>query len=98
MALWTVPTCGQEVLGFNVEIKGYGANTPPGFYAIAGCTAPHNVSNPMCGATTTYVHINVEAWSGGYPNLLADMEADMPSMAPRDLGSMGTESCLRGGC
>ena len=43
----------------------------------------------MCGATTTYVHINVEAWSGGYRTLLAEMEADMPSMAPKDLGSMG---------
>ena len=83
------PICRQEVLGFNVEIKGFGANSPPGFYAIAGCTAPQNVSNPMCGATTTYVHINVEAWSGGYRTLLAEMEADMPSMAPRDLGSMG---------
>ena len=80
---------GQEVLGFNAEQKGVGAGTPEGFYAIAGCAAPSNTSNPMCGGTTTYVHVNMEAWSGGYATLLAEMKAEMPSMAPKSLGSMG---------
>ena len=66
-----------------------GSGTPEGFYAIAGCAAPSKTSNPMCGATTTYVHINMEAWSGGYVSLLAEMKAEMPSMAPKSLGSMG---------
>ena len=79
----------QDVLGFNVEQKGVGASTPDGFFAIAGCLAPENSSDRMCGASTSYVHINVEAWSGGYQSLLAQMEADMPFMAPKSLGSMG---------
>ena len=77
------------MLGFNVEQKGVGASTPFGFFAIAGCVAPHNSSDRMCGASTTYVHINVEAWSGGYQTLLAEMEAEMPFMVPKSLGSMG---------
>ena len=71
-----------------------GASTPDGFFAIAGCMAPHNSSDRMCGASTTYVHINVEAWSGGYQTLLAQMEADMPFMAPKSLGPMGYEGLV----
>ena len=43
----------------------------------------------MCGATATYVHVNMEAWCGSYVSLLAEMKAEMSSMAPKSLGSMG---------
>ena len=66
-----------------------GASGPEGFRAVAGCRAPNNASNPMCDATTTYVHVNVEAWVGGFQTFLADMKAEIPSMAPKSLGSMG---------
>ena len=78
----------EEVLGLNVEVKGEGQSSTDAFYAVAGCTTPTDLTDRGCGADRSYVHVNVEAWEGGYADLLASMRATMPT-APKTLGSMG---------
>eukprot|EP00438_Fugacium_kawagutii_P019219 Skav226216 [mRNA] locus=scaffold2208:657627:660203:- [translate_table: standard] len=56
----------EEMLGYAIEFKGPGPDTPTGFYALAGCLDPTNATNQQCeGATRTSVHVNVEVWTGG---------------------------------
>ncbi|CAK9063452.1 unnamed protein product [Durusdinium trenchii] len=58
----------KDTLGYNVTKKGPGANTVDGFYAIAGCHMPQNITDRGCGPRMrTYVHFAVEGWTAGYP-------------------------------
>eukprot|EP00438_Fugacium_kawagutii_P001405 Skav212012 [mRNA] locus=scaffold3771:45198:48973:+ [translate_table: standard] len=50
----------QDILGYNVELKGPGGVTLDGFYALMGCSTPLISGDRGCNKSTTYVHINVE--------------------------------------
>jgi hypothetical protein len=77
------------MLGYKVELKGPGALTLDGFFALMGCSQPLNGTNRGCGPSVTYVHINVEVWTMGYAAEFAQIQAQYPQTAPKNLGNMG---------
>eukprot|EP00435_Cladocopium_sp_Y103_P075429 s332_g57.t1 len=79
----------QERLGYKVELKGPGALTLDGFFALMGCSQPLNGTNRGCGPSVTYVHINVEVWTVGYAAEWTQIQAQYPNKAPKNLGNMG---------
>lgn len=80
----------QEVMGYEVEMKGPGAGTVNGFFALAGCRKPMDSQDPDCdGVTRTLVHMNVEGWTEGYTPTWQMVQDKYPSMAPRNLGNAG---------
>jgi len=80
----------QEVVGYEVEMKGPGAGTVNGFFALAGCRKPMDSQDPDCdGVTHTLVHMNVEGWTEGYIPTWQMIQDKYPSMAPRNLGNAG---------
>eukprot|EP00435_Cladocopium_sp_Y103_P034027 s2350_g8.t1 len=78
-----------ERLGYKVALKGTGALTQDAFFALMGCTRPLNSADRGCGPSLTYVHINVEAWTDLYAETWAQVQAEFPNKAPKNLGNMG---------
>ena len=79
----------QEMLGYNTELKGTGGIAMDAFYALMGCTNPLGNADRGCGRSVTYVHINVEAWQEGYVDEWAQVQAQYPKVAPKNLGNGG---------
>ena len=77
------------MLGYNTTLKGPGPLALDGFYALTGCTSPTNSADRGCGASTTYVHINLEVWTTVYSGDWDQIQAKHPDMAPKNLGNMG---------
>eukprot|EP00435_Cladocopium_sp_Y103_P022808 s3451_g5.t1 len=78
-----------EMLGYNVDLKGPGGVAMDAFFALMGCIRPLNSTDRGCGQSTTYVHINLEAWPEGYAEEWARIQAKYASMAPKNLGNIG---------
>lgn len=82
----------KEKLGYNVELKGPGALTLDGFFALTGCTSPGDPTDHGCGDPVdrvTDVHINVEVWTSFYQLVWDELQRKYPDRAPRNLGNMG---------
>lgn len=80
----------QEAMGYEVEMKGPGAGTVNGFFALAGCRNPTDSQEPDCeGVSHTLVHMNVEGWTAGYSATWQMIQDKYPSRAPRNLGNAG---------
>ncbi|CAE7457406.1 unnamed protein product [Symbiodinium natans] len=79
----------EEQLGVNVTLATAGGNTVDGFYAMAGCTTPSQVTDRGCGATTTRMHLHLEAWVSLYQVEYDQIQKDYPTTAPTSLGSIG---------
>lgn len=79
----------EEMLGYNTELKGTGGLTMDAFYALMGCTNPLGNADRGCGRSVTYVHINVESWREGYADEWAQVQAQYPKVAPKNLGNGG---------
>lgn len=82
----------EEKLGYNVELKGPGALTLDGFFALTGCTSPSDPTDHGCGDPVdrvTDVHINVEVWTSFYQLVWDELQRKYPDRAPRNLGNMG---------
>ena len=91
MASGVVRIILEEFLGYNVVEHGPAATTLAGFYALTGCAAPNNITHPACDQPLTYNHIMMESWSEGYAKDWQQIQAQYPSRAPVDLGSIGYE-------
>lgn len=80
----------EEKMGFNVSDIGTGHATVDAFYALTGCVTPLTIGDRGCeGVSTTYAHINIEAWGEGYQTEWDDLQNLYPDMAPVNLGNMG---------
>jgi hypothetical protein len=44
----------QEVVGYEVEMKGPGAGTVNGFFALAGCRKPMDSQDPDCDGGSVF--------------------------------------------
>ena len=77
----------QERIGYKVELKGPGALTLDGFFALMGCFQPLNSTDRGCGPSVTYVHINVDVWTEGYAENWVQIQANYPNKAPKPKGS-----------
>lgn len=73
----------QERIGYKVELKGPGALTLDGFFALMGCFQPLNSTDRGCGPSVTYVHINVDVWTEGYAENWVQIQANYPNKAPK---------------
>ena len=49
----------QEMMGYLVELKGPGAGTPDGFFALTGCRNPTNSDDRQCEGC-----LDVKGWGG----------------------------------
>eukprot|EP00435_Cladocopium_sp_Y103_P030818 s1196_g7.t1 len=78
----------EEKLGFQTVIGG-GPATVDGFFAIAGCESPTDMSDRGCGSKHTYYHVHLEGWTAGYTSIWNQIQQDYPDTAPQNLGSMG---------
>eukprot|EP00434_Breviolum_minutum_P025478 symbB.v1.2.022512.t1/scaffold2002.1/size92861/6 len=80
----------EEMMGYLVELKGPGAGTPDGFFALTGCRNPTNSDDRQCeGVNHTRVHVNVEGWTVGYSETWDKIQQDFTALAPRNLGNAG---------
>lgn len=79
----------QDILGYNVELKGPGGVTLDGFYALMGCSTPLISGDRGCNTSTTYVHINVEVWTEGYRSDWMSIQSEYANIAPKNLGNIG---------
>ena len=79
----------KEKLGYNTVETGPGPGTLNAFYALMGCTTPNSLSDRGCGPSITYNHVNMEAWGETYTSEWSRIQAQFPSLAPVDVGSMG---------
>lgn len=80
----------QEVLNYNVSVKGTSVSTLDTFYAVMNCETPLDGANRRCGSDGTgYVHIALEVWVGGHQEEWGAIQKGSPSIAPKTLGSMG---------
>ena len=73
-----------------MELKGPGALTIDGFYALMGCTTPLDGTNRGCSeSSVTKVHISVEVWTEGYADAWSQIQEEYPKKAPKNIGNMG---------
>lgn len=79
-----------------MELKGPGILTMDGFYAIAGCTSPTVFGDRGCGPSKTYVHINVEVWTGVYLAAWDELHKNYPATAPKNLGNSAKPQIFSG--
>ncbi|CAK9007773.1 unnamed protein product [Durusdinium trenchii] len=80
----------QEKMGYVVQKMVNGSLASHAFFALAGCARPTDYSDRGCSEErTTRAHISVEGWTAGYPKEWQLLQRDYPSVAPRNLGSMG---------
>jgi len=80
----------EEVLGYNTVLNtdALGSGSVAGYYSVTGCRDPNNVADRGCMQGVTYYHVHFESWYG-YPSDWANIRKAYPSMAPKNLGSMG---------
>eukprot|EP00439_Symbiodinium_sp_Y106_P077905 s1009_g16.t2 len=79
----------EELLGVNVSSIISGGNSVDGFYAMAGCATPSQVTDRGCGSKTTRMHLYLEAWINLYRGEYDQIQRDFPETAPKSLGSSG---------
>ena len=81
----------EEILGYNVYMNfdALGSGQVAAYYAIAGCRTPNDSNDRGCMQGATRYHIQMEAWVGGYPQDWNFIQKTYPTMAPKDLGTMG---------
>ncbi|CAL1162950.1 unnamed protein product [Cladocopium goreaui] len=78
----------QEKLGF-LTVLGGGPATVDGFFAIAGCESPTDLSDRGCNGKHSYYHVHLEGWTAGYPHIWNQIQQEYPDTAPQNLGGMG---------
>lgn len=78
----------QEKLGF-LTVLGGGPATVDGFFAIAGCESPTDLSDRGCNGKHSYYHVHLEGWTAGYSHIWNQIQQEYPDTAPQNLGGMG---------
>eukprot|EP00434_Breviolum_minutum_P042683 symbB.v1.2.038008.t1/scaffold5375.1/size55718/2 len=81
----------EEILGYNVHMNfdALGSGQVAAYYALTGCRTPNDSNDRGCMQGATRYHIQMEAWVGGYPQDWTFIQKTYPTMAPKDLGTMG---------